>query len=84
MGTIITNYADFEKTAVNNVSMWYIIEYSPASLGYSSDKDENYCNDARRYALFRYEILTQPTDFVARLDNGEYRIWAGIPYEYPW
>ena len=65
------------------VSLFWIVEYSPNELGYSS-KTTEYNNDLNRYSFLRTECLKHPADYQERLNNKKYRIWTVVPQDYEW
>lgn len=77
---IINSYAIIEDYQLVP-SLWWIVEYSQASLGLNKNE---YISSPKRYSLFRNECLSHPTDFISRLNNGVYRIWTIAPYEENW
>ena len=82
MPDVIRNYDEFLYYQTNSSFFW-VVEYSPETLGYNAQTHE-YNVDSKRYSLFRTECLTRPQDFKDRLDNGAYRIWTTTPREIPW
>ena len=83
MPEIITNYDELVLSSLNSSSLFWIIEYSPTYLGYSSQTNE-YNTDYRRYSVLRKECLEYPLEFKNRLNTGKYRIWTNTPREIPW
>ena len=65
------------------VSLFWIVEYNPNELGYSS-KTTEYNNDLNRYSFLRTECLKHPTDYQERLNNKKYRIWTVVPQDLDW
>ena len=84
---IINNYEDFKaynERMKDASSLFFVIEYSPESLGYNSYDDNQYKISTERYSLMRNECLKYPQSYNMRLDNHIYRIWTTIPKEITW
>ena len=82
---IITTYDQFKNISNGRKeSLFWIIEYSPAALGYNKSDNPHYLSSYERYSLMYNECLHCPQDFARRLDEGIYRIWITTPYEYIW
>ena len=79
---LILTYNEFLEAShltTGLASLFWLVEYSPNELGFSSFTDTQYLNSPLRFSLLRNECLNHPSNYSERLNKGLYRIWTILP-----